>query len=196
MALRLVTPPAITPVELATAKLHLRVDINDDDEYIAACIDAAREHIETTELSSALISQTWELVSDSVPGSTIVFPRPPLQSVTSVTFTDVDGNETVVDDGDYLVDTDSWPGRLVLKADKAWPSVILPAIGGVVIRFVAGYGDAPADVPMPIRQALLLLTGDFYENRENSQAMPGLVDVVQMPFAVRTLLASYRRRVF
>lgn len=196
MALRLITAPAQEPVNILDAKSHLRVDIADDDVVIDSCLAAAREYIETTELSAALITQTWELVLDAAPGNTITFPRPPLQSVTSVTFTDVDGNDTVVDEDDYIVDADSWPGRLVLKADKSWPSVTLPVIGGVVIRFVAGYGDAPAAVPMPIRQAILLLTGDFYENRENSIIMPGQNAAVQIPFAVKSLLASYRRRQF
>ena len=37
---------------------------------------------------------------------------------------------------------------------------------GVEIDFVAGHGDAPADVPPPIRQALLLLIAHWYEHRE------------------------------
>jgi len=195
MSLRLVTAPASEPIDLEfDAKPHLRVDFADDDFYISGLITAAREHVEKTELSSALITQTWELVLDAWPGVELRLPKPPLQSVTSIKYTDIDGNESTLAAATYLVDGDSWPGRLVLRDGQSWPSVTLREIGGVVIRFVAGYGDAD-DVPTPIRQAMQLILSDWYENRENTLIMPG-VSLPQLPFAARQLLASYRRRQF
>ena len=197
MALRLVTAPALEPLDLdADAKPHLRVDFNDDNAHILGLITAVRDHVEVTELSSALLSQTWELVLDDWPTSPLTFPKPPLQSVTSITYTDIDGNSDTVDSSAYLVDADSWPGRLVLRNGQSWPSVTLREIGGVVIRFVAGYGDDIEDVPTPIRQAMLLILSDWYENRENSPMMAGTNEIIALPFAARQLLASYRKRQF
>lgn len=195
MALRRITAPTTEPVSLIEIKNHLRVDFEDDDTVITNMAAAARVHVETTELSSALISQTWELVMSTVPSSCITLPLPPLQSVTSITFTDVDAVATVVSASAYLVDADSWPGRIVLKDGQSWPSVNLRKIGGVVVRFVAGYGNTGADVPMPIRQAILLITGDLYENREETVFTPGQTGV-RLPYAARQLLASYRKRSF
>ena len=43
MALRLITAPAVEPLDLELdVKAHLRVDIHDDDTFIAACLEAAR----------------------------------------------------------------------------------------------------------------------------------------------------------
>jgi uncharacterized phiE125 gp8 family phage protein len=197
MALRLVTAPAAEPLDLEfDAKPHLRVDFDDDDAYIGGLITAVREHIEKTEISSALITQTWELVLDNWPGVELRLPKPPLQSVTSIQYYDIDDNPAVtVDSSTYLVDADSWPGRICLRDGQSWPSVTLREIGGVVIRFVAGYGDAD-DVPAPIRQAMQLILSDWYENRENTLIMPGVGVLPPLPFAARQLLGSYRRRQF
>lgn len=197
MALRLITAPASEPLDIELdVKPHLRIDFNDDDSYLNGLLTAVREYVEKTELSSALVTQTWELVLDSWPTLPLRFPKPPLQSVTSITYIDIDGGSGTVASSAYLVDVDSWPGRLVLKINQSWPSVTLREIGGVVIRFVAGYGDAIEDVPAPIRQAMLLTISDLYENRENSPIVPGTTEPIRMPFAARQLLASYRRRQF
>ena len=53
-----------------------------------------------------------------------------------------------------------------------------------------GYGEASA-VPRPIRQAILLLIGTMYENRESVLVAQG-VTVAQLPFGVDALLMPYR----
>ncbi len=46
MRATLTVPPAGEPLTLAEAKLHLRVDLSDDDALITALISAAREQAE------------------------------------------------------------------------------------------------------------------------------------------------------
>lgn len=170
MALTLITAPSVEPVTTAEAKAQVRVDINDDDTLIAAQIVAARIKAEGF-LRRALVTQTWELVMDAFPGDrALEIPLPPLQSVTSIKYTDSNGNESTFSSGDYIVDTDSSPGRVVLKLDASWPGDTLQAANGVRVRFVAGYGNAGSDVPQHMRQAILLMIGHWYENREETVA--------------------------
>lgn len=192
MALKLATGPAIEPVSLDEAKLHLRIDHSEEDTLIAGLIGAARRHIESAVLSRSLVTQTWELYLDRFPAKSIIkLPRPPLQSVESIKYTLEGGTEVTFDASNYIVDNVSEPGRIVLKRDASWPADVLEPVNGVKVTFVAGYGDNPEDVPDPIKQAMLLLIGDLYENREESIVIQGLT-VQRLPFGVQSLLYDFR----
>jgi uncharacterized phiE125 gp8 family phage protein len=191
MALRLITAPAGEIVPLSEMKIHLRVDIDDDDILIDQQQAAAREFLEGIFLNRALLTQTWELVLDAWPGGDeIAIPRPPLQSVTSVKYYDEDSVESTLSSSSYIVDNASEPGRLVLKASADWPSVNLQVVNGIVIEFVAGFGDAD-DVPEVYKQALKLMVGDMYENREDTLIAQG-VSVSTIPFGVKRMLQGKR----
>lgn len=164
-ALTLVTAPTVEPISVSEAKAHMRVDFTDDDDYITALIVAART-IAEERTNRALITQTWDYVLDDFPcGNAIKIRKPKLQSVTSVKYIDSDGTENTMPTTDYLVDTDSSPGRIVLKFAKIWPTAILQPASAVRIRMVCGYGLAVA-VPQPLKQAIFFLVAHWYENRE------------------------------
>lgn len=176
--------PALEPVHITEAREHLRVDSGDDDSVIEDAIRAAREHIEEA-ARRALVTQTWKLYLDDWPaGDTIVLPRPPLQSVSSLKYTDKDGVQTTWDSSNYLVDTASEPGRIVLAYGVSWPSVTLRPMNPIEVTFVAGYGNSDA-VPQRWKRAILLLTGHWYENREAT--ITGTI-ARSIPFAVESLI--------
>jgi uncharacterized phiE125 gp8 family phage protein len=186
MALTLVTAPAVEPISSAEAKLHLRVDISDDDNLITALIQTAREVAEDIS-RRALITQTWKLILDEFPkGDEIAIPLPPLQSVTSITYKDQDGTASTFSSDDYIVNTDTEPGKVVLAYGASWPSTTLYPTGAITVQFKAGFGDASTDVPEKYRQAMLLLIGHWYENRE-AIATTGAVPK-EVPFGVEALL--------
>lgn len=167
MALKLITAPTAEPVTLAEAKLHLRVDTTDEDTLITNMIQTAREYCEGFQ-NRAYLDQEWELVLDEFPAANhIEIPRPPLQSVVSLTYVDNTGASTVWDAANYIADTASEPGRLVLAYGKTWPSVTLQPAGGVKVRFKAGYPNTEvAKVSQKVKLAMLLLVGHWYEHRE------------------------------
>lgn len=182
MALKIYTAPTVEPVSLVEAKLHLRVDIDDDDTLISALIVAARQWVETV-TSRALISQTWDMWLDAFPASDrIAVPMAPLQSITGIYYTPYGGVETTLSSSYFSVDIRSIPGRVVLNSGYTWPGDTLIAVNGMRMRFVCGYGAAGSSVPQAIRQAMLLLIGCYYENREE----------IGKPMAVDALLWDYR----
>ena len=82
MRLKLKAAPAIEPITLDEAKLHLRVDSADDNALISALITTARQLAER-ETKRAFITQTLQMYLDSAPAE-IEIPRSPLQSVEAI----------------------------------------------------------------------------------------------------------------
>lgn len=189
LRLEQVSAPSVEPVSLADAKLHLRVDIDDDDDLITGLIVAAREHAEEV-TRRALITQTWNYYRDDFPaGETLLIPRPPLQSVGGIYYTPDEGSEQEISNDEYQVDAHGEPGRVVLTSGASWPGDALVRANGLRVQFVAGYGDEADDVPEPIRLAIKMMVGHWYENREWSVATGNIQEV---PFAVDALLRSSR----
>jgi uncharacterized phiE125 gp8 family phage protein len=165
MTLKLKTPPAVEPVTAAEAKLHCRIDTDADDTLIASLIKAAREYCEGFQ-RRAYITQIWELWLDAFPVVDFIeIPRPPLQTIASIKYYDTGGLEAPFED--FFADINQEPGRAVLNYGKSWPSITLKPASGVKITFTAGYGSAAAAVPQKVKQAILLLVGAWYEQRED-----------------------------
>ncbi|HWV83774.1 MAG TPA: head-tail connector protein [Hyphomicrobiaceae bacterium] len=190
MTTTLLIGPTVEPVTLSEAKAHLRVDSSAEDTLIQSLIMASRLHIEAA-LDLALITQTWRVQFDRWPRSrSLNLPLRPVQSLTAVrVFDDADDDEAL-DTSTFILDGTAHPARLILSGRA---SLLQPtrAANGIEIDFVAGYGDAPADVPQPIRQALLLLTAHWYENREPVEIGASATII---PATVSELLSPYRRR--
>lgn len=187
MPLKLIAAPAVEPVLLTDAKTQLAIDDTDSDTVLTRRCTSAREWAENF-LQGALISQTWELVLDAFPYGPIPIGRPPLQSVTSIKYLDADGVQQTLDAADYVVDIDSDPGRVYPAYGKSWPST-QSIENAVRIRFVAGYGDAGADVPNPIKEAILIAIG-HWTNYQSSDEYG--VTMTRVPFAAEALLQPYR----
>lgn len=183
MSLQLITPPAVEPVTLDDAKLHLKVDTSDDDALIARLITAARARAEW-HTGRALNTQSWILWLDSWPECGVIeIPLPPLQNVASVTTYALDDSTTALDPATYQVDMASAPARLTLRS-TVLPPDNLRAIDSVAVAFTAGYGDAADDVPAGFRAAILELIAFLYEHRGEAPA--------ELPLDVLALLAPFR----
>lgn len=188
MPLVLQTAPASEPVTTAEAKSHLRVTTSDDDTYISTLVTVARNHAETI-TRRALINQTWDYFLNRFPcDDKIVIPLPRLSSVTSVKYTDKDNVQSTLASNKYVVDTNGEPGQVVLAYGESWPSFTPRPVNAVEIRFVAGYGSSATNVPAGIRQAMLLLVGHWYENRE----LISELNLKEIPETVNALLWPYR----
>ncbi len=190
MALTIVTAPTAEPVTLTEAKDHLRVDTTDENSLIEDFIEVATDYCEDLQ-NRAYLTQTWDLTLDGWPvGDIISIPLPPLQSVSSVTYYSTGGTANTLTAGTYIVDTSSEPGRLSLAYNETWPTITLRPVNGVVVRFVAGYGTA-STVSVRAKQAIKLLVGHMYENRENTAA-GGSRALENIPDGVFSLMAFER----
>lgn len=183
MRLLLVTAATADPVSLAEAKRHARIEENEDTPTVAALIKTATALCERF-TNRAFLSQSYKLFLDEWPAERYLeMPRAPLMSVTHVkTYDDADA-ATLFASSNYFVDVNSRPGRIVLRDGASWPALSRVA-NGVEIQFAAGYGSTPLDVPIEIRQAILLTLGHLYEHRGDAGA--------EMPETAFALLAPHR----
>jgi len=156
-----------------------------EDNLIQQIITAAREYCEVYQ-RRAYLTQTWELWLDAFPAKDYLeLPRPPLASVTSIEYYDTANTKATMSASDYYVDVENTPGGVQLAYGKSWPSASLRPRNGVCITYVAGE-TAAASVPQKVKQAMLLLIGHWYENREAAQ--PFDYSKAGMPMGVDALL--------
>lgn len=178
--------PTIEPVSVAEMRMHCRIDHTDEDEYLAALIVAARMWCEDY-CRRSFITRTIELKRPKFDES-MDLPRGPVQSVTSVQYQDQDGATQTLSTDTWQYVGDPVMARVVVRSGKAWPVTNVEE-HPVAITYVTGYGDASADVPMTIRQAIKMMVAQLYEYRE--PIVTG-TSIAHVPMAVESLLSPYR----
>lgn len=186
MSFKITTAATIKPFSLTEIKQHLIIDdeFSDDDTYLDILIDVVTDYVENY-TRRALLTQTITAYYDDFP-LCIEIERPVLQSVSSISYVDGNGDTQVMDAADYTVDTASTPARIVPVYGNSWPST-RSVFNAVTIVYVAGYTSASL-IPKQIKQAMLLMIGDLYENRENNVAG---VSIKEQTFATKSLLMPY-----
>lgn len=183
------------PITLATARLHLRLDAvgsppsHPDDALVTALIKTAREAVEAyTELTVA--QTTYALALDEFPVNAIELGTSPVNSITSITYTDTNGTSQTLNANQYIFDSYSNPAKIFPVT--IWPQAKqIP--NAIIVRFAAGYTDtlSPNDYPIPsaLKQAMLLYIGELYENREAIN-VGNLVTTI--PYGMIHLMTPYR----
>jgi uncharacterized phiE125 gp8 family phage protein len=174
--------PAVEPIDLAYAKTFLRIDGTDEDTLIETLIKTARHRIENM-VERTLINRSFIYRCAVPPDKCLVLPRPPLVSVTRLTLVAENDQAFDIPASDYSVTRRRDPAQLNLKPGKNWTDYLSEFVT-LEVEFTAGYGDGPDDVPLPIRQAILLLLAHSYEFRELSEtpAIPIMVDALLAPY--------------
>jgi len=210
MALKLVTPPAITAVSVAQAKSYLRISGTSDDAMLELMIAAATEQLEML-TSRRFITSTWRYTRDQWPhvgfrdpyrgldymprqgaiqdwvggNATDYFELPiyPIIAITSFKTFDNAAAETTVNPLVYSLDTHSQPARIKLNHAMSWPTTAIRSTNGIEVVFTAGYGSSAESVPAGLRQAILDLVAHYYQNRG--------CDPDALPAGVQSLIAPY-----
>ena len=207
--IQVTTEPASEPVSTADAKAHLRIPASatSEDSYIGALVTAARLYVEEY-TERKLITQTVTEYRDALPGDVdaslpqqgrvsdyqasgakyLELRATPVQSVTSVTTYADDDSATVWASSNYRLSPGGQRWRIAPTGSAAWPTYTRNT-DGIVIVYVAGYGDAGSDVPAPIVEAIKMLVAHWYENREAE--VTGTIST-EVKIGVDALLRPYR----
>lgn len=154
------------PVSLQQVKAQLRLDHPDDDEHLIHLIESGTAWVENY-IGKCLLSQTWcqSWHSQGESGglnphreikSVFSLGKVPLLALKSVTL--IAPNTHRQDVLFYTVKEEA--GRVCLQLRHA-----LPESHRLEVVYTSGFGVRPDDIPMDIRQALLVYVGCLYEHR-------------------------------
>lgn len=189
MGLRVITAPADEPVSLVEAKAHLRLEESIDDAYVTRLITAARGHVEKA-CSRKLLLQTVEVTS-----------APPCWREPVTLF----GGELPDDPAinasyiDATGATQTLTGLQLVRRGDARCAQVIPALGtcwptmahredALTIEYQVGWAS-PEDVPEPLRQAVLLMVSQLYEQR--SPEITGTI-ATTLALSLDALMDPYR----
>jgi hypothetical protein len=103
------------------------------------------------------------------------------EPVESVKYIDPDGVERTLATTEYTVDDVSVPARIIPAVGKTWPAT---RSQWDAVRITYWVGWEKADVPAPLKQAMLIALAEMYEHRTP--------DLGELPPAVRNLAGPYR----
>jgi len=195
----LISPPATEPVTLDDAKAHAKIDSASENALVSSLITAARQWAEQY-TNRAFITQKWQLALDYAPSTGgINLPRSPLQSVESVMSYSNADDANLWNAENYFVDTLKEPGRITLRSGATWPLPTRPA-NGLIITYIAGYGDDASTVPAPIKTAICQLVAHWLEHRGDAPTAPSarngatIAPAAAVPLVIQSLLNPYRVR--
>lgn len=164
------------PIELQAAKEHIRTvygDTSEDETIIKPLIATAREFAENV-TGKAFAKQT--IVARTAAWGNMQLPRLPVLSVEKVTYWTEDNQEKELEPSKYRVDVDE--GIVyILHA----PEDKLAEGNPIRVHYTAG-----GQTTETARQAMLLLIGHWYNNRE--AVVVGSATSVEVGLTAKTLL--------
>lgn len=182
MMLTEVSSVALAALPVQGLKDHLRLgtgfaDGAMQDGLVESYLRAALAAIEGR-TGKAILQRRFKLVLEQWRSAEEqALPVAPVVAIESVTLVAADGSSTVVQPSAYRLAADFQRPKLA-AVGYLLPNV--PTDGRVEIVFDAGFGAVWAEVPADLQQAVMLLAGQYYEQRnEFTGASAGLPQPVQ-----------------
>lgn len=185
--LELVTGPTLLPVTVEQVKQQARIDVDAENAFIKELIERAVEYCQNEILGNRqFLTATWDQPLTSWPCGNMTLPRPPLQSVTSITYYDADGDSQTLATTYYEV-RKPWklPGYIHRAPNQTWPTLQSDREFPITVRFVAGFASA-SSVPADWKHAVLLLVSHWFEHREAVSD----TEKYTVPLGIESLLAN------
>ena len=173
MGVRRTVDPVISAVEFEDAVKQVELPSDDTthtrhlEMQIATAIADVERHTRR-----AFVTQTWRLSLREFPPR-IYLPRPPLQSLTSITYVDSNGTTQTLSSSLYQVTSDASPGYVEPAYGQSWPSIRSETVEPIVITYLAGFGDDAENIPVQYQNLIFELVAFRFMNRgDTDQDIP------------------------
>ena len=179
-------PPTDYPLSVEEAKLHLRIDHDEEYEAVADLISAATQATEKY-CSQRWIQQTLRLTLNEWPCDGVIrIPVGPVQSISSIQYVDLQGTLQTLATSGYQQWLEASPAIIAPASGQSWPSLQTGTLAPIRIVFVAGYG-AKVNVPGDAKVSMKLCLTHWYENRGDGKDPHAGVRSGIPPAAIRFL---------
>ena len=174
------------PITSSYLKNFIRVDFNTDDAIITSVIKSARmlveQFIEQALVTKSLKAYFYNFEAWDEEGSyyNLTLPFSPVTAIGSVKVVGVDGTETVTTD--YVATG--------LEEKNVRVNRILSLTTGTNQGYIVEYTAVNTAIAEPIKQAIAMLAGEMYENRQDSAVD---VSIASLPYNVTAILRPYKK---
>ena len=185
MKRELITPAIETPISLIEAKANLNIEHSADDSVITRCIAAATDYAEKY-TGRHLMPQAWRYYFDCF-DNPLMLPSVPAESVANLNYFDENNVQQVLIENTDFYAVLVGVNPAVVPIGGVWPTSHNRP-NAISIEVTSGYSGASA-VPEGIKQAIHLLVGHWYENRE--AVIIGTISSA-LPLGVSETLNQYR----
>jgi len=153
--LEVITPPATEPVSVADLKAHLRLNDDSEDALLSGFVTTARILFEEATGRAVVSTQFRQHVPTLA--APVYLMKYPVLTVDAVKYHDGDDNLQTA--STHRTDTISVPAQVWFDDYPTTSATKKPV---AYVEFTAGW----ATVPEPVKIAIKLLAGHYYQNRE------------------------------
>ena len=150
-------------VTLALAKQHLRILHDEEDTLISSYMAAAVAWVEN--YTGKFLTRKEATQVEAEFGSFLTLFYGPSPATLSIAYTDADDAGQTIPDAKIVRDR-VYPG-------STWPTIADDT--PITLTYQAGYEATPADLD----HAVLLLVGEYYDNREAGEAATAVTAAVE-----------------
>ncbi|GHS91557.1 hypothetical protein AGMMS49949_02140 [Alphaproteobacteria bacterium] len=179
--LQLIESSSVLAVSLKRVKEYLRIDHDEEDDFLQELIQTATALVEQ-DLGRSLLNKVWKKkISGACLRSgalNIALPFPPLLKVIAVNALDKGGKTKPV-------------LRYIIELEHAIPEITLSTNAHAVeVIYQAGYGERASDVPANLSLAVLLVVANLYEDREGEGGGPlaPKIQAILKPYRIERLI--------
>jgi uncharacterized phiE125 gp8 family phage protein len=169
-------------VTLTQAKAQLRVTHSDEDTYITDLIARAKAWVERYIAQPIAVSTVVDTFLEF--GDYLLLTRGPFAELTTIAYVDSEGE-------DAEIDIEATPPRVqdgrIYPPTTGWPAIT--TYSTITVTYTAGFETTPPEID----QAMLLLIGHWYQNREGvvvgatNETLEYAIEALAGPFRLPTI---------
>jgi uncharacterized phiE125 gp8 family phage protein len=148
MRLKLVERSDTPILSLEEVKAYLKIDHKHQDAILKRLIKLATDWVEEA-TGKTFLKKVFEVTH---PNNVIVLPQPPILEVIEVR-----NKKGILDPKQYCIEDHRGTKKVIL--DFEWNRK------PITVRYTAGFGEDPEDVPSAIKHAIFTTIEHIYENR-------------------------------